>query len=719
MATATHEANGKKPTEDASDLCEAAVYYAELGYAVFPCMPGGKNPATATGFKEATTDVEQVRQWWSRNPNYNIGIATGDLFVLDLDPGNTWMQDDLDRLAELANGGPIARTPRGGWHYFYREPEGHHWGSSISKLAANVDTRGRGGYVVAVPSRRITDSGTLHYHWSPDFELTTSVDELPEPPEWLIGQLDELEASRGHRGNQDATNSKEVESIGEGQRNATLASLAGSMRYRGLSPSVIETALLAANRENCKPPLPDEEVRKIAQSVGRYDTGPQWATDAVPRFAPPEPEELTEDDSEYHQDPGPIPDELLHVPGFVSDVATFCMETAYYPNPVLAFCGAFTLQAFLAGRKIRNEGDMRTNVYLLGLASSASGKDHPRKLNIRIAREVGLLNCIGDSFASGEGLEDAMEATPCMLFQTDEFDTLLHSINKSKEGRHEVMIANLLKFYSSSSSTYQMRRKAGLEGADIHEPCLCIFGTAIPKFYYAAFSERLLTNGLLPRMIVLESGERPRSQEAVFRELPDSIVEVAQWWADFNKPHGAQPANLFPKPISIPFDQEARELTRQHNIACDDEYIRAQRRGDEISMAIWGRASENARKLALIYTASLFGAEVPTAIIPEAVEWATRFIDHQVRRMLYMVQLHVADNPFQADCLKILLRLKDAGGKLTSSVLMRKTGFDKKRLETLIETLIFRGEVTVYTKESDGGRPPKFYELTNLGKARV
>lgn len=49
-------------------------------------------------------------------------------------------------------------------------------------------------------------------------------------------------------------------------------------------------------------------------------------------------------------DPGPIPTELLRVPGFISEVMDFTLETAPYPNQPLAFCGALALLASLGGR---------------------------------------------------------------------------------------------------------------------------------------------------------------------------------------------------------------------------------------------------------------------------------------------------------------------------------------------------------------------------------
>lgn len=60
------------------------------------------------------------------------------------------------------------------------------------------------------------------------------------------------------------------ETIMEGARNATLASLAGSMRQRGMSEAAILAALREENRR-CRPPLEDEEVERIAKSIARYE----------------------------------------------------------------------------------------------------------------------------------------------------------------------------------------------------------------------------------------------------------------------------------------------------------------------------------------------------------------------------------------------------------------------------------------------------------------
>src|SRR5262249_9552679 len=172
-----------------------------------------------------------------------------------------------------------------------------------------------------------------------------------------------------------------------------------------------------------------------------------------------------EEEAVVNSDPGPVPDHLLSVPGFIDEVIAYTLATAPYPERALAFCGALALQSLLAGRRVRDEADNRSNLYVLGLANSGAGKDYPRKVNQRILLQVGMAESIGDSFASGEGIEDRLFVQPAMLFQTDEIDGLMTKINLGRDARHEAIMNVLLKMYSSANSLYPMRVKAGSEPA--------------------------------------------------------------------------------------------------------------------------------------------------------------------------------------------------------------------------------------------------------------
>jgi Bifunctional DNA primase/polymerase, N-terminal len=122
---------------------------------VFPCKPGRKEPNTVHGFKDATTDPERIRSWWSRHPDDNVAIATGAPApdVVDVDvkaDGNGYQALERLRRAGLLVGAiGIVRTPSGGAHIYYPGTEN----PCRALRRHHLDFRGRGGYVVAPPSR--------------------------------------------------------------------------------------------------------------------------------------------------------------------------------------------------------------------------------------------------------------------------------------------------------------------------------------------------------------------------------------------------------------------------------------------------------------------------------------------------------------------------------------------------------------------------------------
>ena len=137
-------------------LLEAALSYGSMGYRVFPCKVGLKIPACPNGFKDATTDPEQIKRWWGGQP-YNIGIATGasGLVVVDFDlvDGSPVGETNLEALPEYE---PLIetytiKTRSGGMQYYYIAG-GTGIKSSNSQLCKNVDIKALGGYVISPPS---------------------------------------------------------------------------------------------------------------------------------------------------------------------------------------------------------------------------------------------------------------------------------------------------------------------------------------------------------------------------------------------------------------------------------------------------------------------------------------------------------------------------------------------------------------------------------------
>ena len=78
----------------------------------------------------------------------------------------------------------------------------------------------------------------------------------------------------------------------------------------------------------------------------------------------------------------------------------------------------------------------------------------------------------------------------------------------------------------------------------------------------------------------------------------------------------------------------------------------------------------------------------------ECVNWASEFAMRQTRRMLFMAQGHVAANPFHAECLKVIEKLRMAPNQtLSHSVLLKRMKMDAQSFQRMMETLIDQGDV--------------------------
>lgn len=172
------------------DFLSAAFDLTRFGWRVFPLAPRSKIPAVpkdegGRGCLDATDDEETIGAWSRRFPRANIGLACGipsGIVVIDFDPRNG-SNDSVARLKQQKRLFPptvMARTANGGWHLYYAyEPE---LKNSKSALAAGIDVKTTGGYVVAPPSE--LEEGKL-YRW-----LNSPLGgELPRMPRWAVEKL--------------------------------------------------------------------------------------------------------------------------------------------------------------------------------------------------------------------------------------------------------------------------------------------------------------------------------------------------------------------------------------------------------------------------------------------------------------------------------------------------------------------------------------------------
>jgi hypothetical protein len=271
-----HPCTARNAPDARCRMLRPALRYASKGLPVFPCR-ANKQPGTPHGFHDAVTERERIVAWWTADPAALIGMPTGaasGIIAVDLDTDPAKGLDGPAAFAALVKtaGEPIRtrkhRTPRGGLHLLFTHP-GEPVKNSASGIAAGVDTRGDGGYIILPPSK--TEAG----------EYRIEGDTAPAPlPPWLCGLF------RRHGIMAAPAVSKPIPppprtlppgcppsvqalvSAGarEGNRNDRALAVAVQLRDEGHDRATVEAHVLTFAR-NCNPPLPEREALAVVASA--------------------------------------------------------------------------------------------------------------------------------------------------------------------------------------------------------------------------------------------------------------------------------------------------------------------------------------------------------------------------------------------------------------------------------------------------------------------
>lgn len=172
------------PTADSNNLMMLeALDYAASDWPVFPLLPNTKRPATEHGLKDASTDPDTIRAWWTRWPGANIGIALPpDLLGVDIDVKDVDGHATMAELAAPHGGIPetlTVETTTGGWHLYFKKPPEVRV-KNRAGIRPGIDVRAQGGYLVAPPS---SIDGKV-YQWIGQSRMV-------ECPQWLLDVLTE------------------------------------------------------------------------------------------------------------------------------------------------------------------------------------------------------------------------------------------------------------------------------------------------------------------------------------------------------------------------------------------------------------------------------------------------------------------------------------------------------------------------------------------------
>lgn len=278
--------------QTASPTLTAALAAVERGWAVIPGRPAEKRPYTAGDGWSASTDPDQVREWWRTWPDALVGINVGrsGMLVVDVDIHDV-DENGFESIGRLCEGlghpadwldgvSLVSRSGSGGRHHLFRAPDGVEFSKRKIGWLPGVDVLSGDSFLVLPPSPH-PSGGVYQWMRGPD---TGTVE--PLPPE-LLGHL--LRAF-----SRDATvglTGLELASVLDhgsksGQRNQDLIRLIGWMRRTvgdGPEHRIEMRRRLEEWRDRCQPPYrgPDEDAEfertwESGLSLDHVDRNPHW-----------------------------------------------------------------------------------------------------------------------------------------------------------------------------------------------------------------------------------------------------------------------------------------------------------------------------------------------------------------------------------------------------------------------------------------------------------
>lgn len=248
----------------------AKAYVEKLGWSVFPIVPKSKAPLTKNGFKDATKNLDQIKEWWTKTPKAGIGIPTGDIsgiIVLDVDPRNGGdislerLVDEYGQLPDTVH----SLTGGGGSHYFFRYDE------RVKKTSLadypGLDFQGNGKYIVAPGS--IHPNGRSYEFEESSKPVLTPIAPLPE---WLVTliSINERIGRQTPQRHESSYWGDLMKGISEGGRNQAATSLIGHLLRRYVHPDIVVELVYLWNSRNT-PPLDPSELEKIFNSIAKSE----------------------------------------------------------------------------------------------------------------------------------------------------------------------------------------------------------------------------------------------------------------------------------------------------------------------------------------------------------------------------------------------------------------------------------------------------------------
>lgn len=413
-----------------------------------------------------------------------------------------------------------------------------------------------------------------------------------------------------------------------------------------------------------------------------------------------------------------LPAFIANPPGILGDITRWIAATAPKSQHELALAAAVALCSVVMGRTYRSQYGNFTSLYLVMVAKSTEGKEHPQACVEKALTKADLGDLIGGSgYTSAGAVYSALLKHPAHVVTIDEMGKLLKMSRAKGQANTEAAIDKLIEAFGRqdgilrpptySTMTLSKAQASGTERI-VHNPAITLLGATTPATFYENLTDDLVKDGFLGRCIVVES-RQPR-QLTRFVDRTDPPPRIIDWCKAVHVsavkggnlsdvPMSEMPANV----VALPFSEACRSMMDAFEVELNDAKDANEAEGLDVLL---GRTLEKAMKLAMIVAK---GMDIKAReVLPEHLQWAIEYVRYYDVALTRAVRRERIASQTDGDIKRAINFIRNArkykddkrygrvceAGGLPHSKLLKLMAMPAKQFKDLMDTAVEAGTLT-------------------------
>lgn len=387
-----------------------------------------------------------------------------------------------------------------------------------------------------------------------------------------------------------------------------------------------------------------------------------------------------------------LPKILLQPPKVIKEVLEWVIDQSVFPQPLLTITHIITTLGCLLGHRLRytTTGDVRTNVYAIGISKSGTGKDASRQALEKILIDLGLQKMMSSGMKSDSAIFKKLKKSDGRLnIIIDEIGGFLKALKNSTTSWEIKIIERLKQFYtqSSSQSTSEDKASDDEEEITINQPCVSVFGMTTREKLIENISVESATDGFLGRFIMVDGFYHriPNLKRKYdVDEIPSNIIDIFRSINEMSTNCTLRSSNDIEivvgsnqqkiKPQIIEVGEEEKVILFDYLDYINQKSMKLQELKSKDADNLTALLNRSFVKVVQIATICSFDHNLKKQVMTkEAIRYAIALVSYSDTYMLELISKYLFSSLYEKNYKMILNMVKEDNGINTQS-LVRKIG---------------------------------------------